>query len=93
MAVNKIHLMTAKEVLKLRRRHNKVLAKIVDRLNEKYVTGKDGEEALLNSVSEDERDDVRALVLKIAADADADANQLSLPGVDPTVNTEDTFVL
>lgn len=91
MAVNKIHLMTAKEVLKLRRRHNKVLAKIVDRLNEKYVTGKDGEEALLNSVSEDERDDVRALVLKI--DADAEAKQFSLPGVDPTVNTEDTFVL
>lgn len=65
MAVNKILLAAAKEVVKLRRNHAKALKKITDKLDEKYVSGEAGEEAWLNSVPSQDRDGVLEIVSRI----------------------------
>lgn len=93
MAVNKLHKMAALDIAKLRRRHKRTLATTQAKLDEKYITGPNGEESLLNSFSESERGQV--LDLALVVEKELEAKQLTLTGVDagsaePTV-AEDAF--
>lgn len=75
--VNKLERFATNEIIKLRRRHKAALETVVSKLEEKYITGPDGEDAVLAALpDEDARIRVRDTIQKKLAEQAAKQQQL-----------------